>query len=111
VNPDGTGWRRQRRRCWARLIAQPYRGSKAAAQKADRGAFDIAFDAGDLAGEAQPRHRLQAQQAVEQAWAVEDAVQATGPGEFGPLHYAYSSRKLAGIARLGVGISVSVDKP
>jgi hypothetical protein len=39
----------------ARVVAQLARRREAPGQQADRGAFDIAFDAGDLAGKAQPR--------------------------------------------------------
>ena len=60
------------------------RGRETAGQQPDRGALDIAFDPGDLAGEAQPRHRLQAQPAVKKARAVEESVamQAAEPREF-----------------------------
>ena len=36
---------------------QPLRRGEAPREQADRGALDVALDAGDLAGEAQPRHR------------------------------------------------------
>ena len=41
----------------ARLAAEPLGRGEAAGDEADRGAFDIALAAGDLAGEAQARAR------------------------------------------------------
>ena len=41
--------------------AEALGGGEAAGQQADRGALDVALAAGDLAGEAQARHGLQAQ--------------------------------------------------
>ena len=54
--------RRRRQRCAAQLGRREARG-----EQADGGAFDIAFAAGDLAGEADVGLRLQPQLAVEQA--------------------------------------------
>ena len=64
-------------------FAEPLGGGEAAGEQADRGGLDIALAAGDLAGEAQARHRLQAQRAVEQLRRIEEgvAVQAAEPGE------------------------------
>ena len=45
------GGRRRR----LKLLSQPLSGGEAAGDEADRGAFDIALAAGDLAGEAQAR--------------------------------------------------------
>ncbi len=42
-------------------FAKPLGGGEAAGEQADRGGFDVALAAGDLPGEAQPRHRLQAE--------------------------------------------------
>ena len=58
---------RGRRRRGLERPAQPLGGGEAAGDEADRGAFDIALAAGDLAGEAQARRSLQAQTRVEQA--------------------------------------------
>ena len=98
-------WRKQRaergrRRRRGDVVAEPRRRREAAGQQADRGALDITFDAGDLPGEAQPRHRLEPQHAVEQARAVEEgvAVQPAEPGELGALQpgdHAEDARLLA----------------
>ena len=44
----------------AQRLAQPFGGAEAPGQQADRGALDIALAAGDLTGEAQPRHGFEA---------------------------------------------------
>src|SRR5438552_13117482 len=77
------GGRRRR----ARLSAASLGGGEAAGEQAYGGALDIALDAGDLAGEAQPRHRLQPQCGVEKFRAVEEgvAVQAAEPRELSAL--------------------------
>ena len=49
---------------WVR--AEPLGRGETAGEEADRGAFDITFAARDLAGEAQPRHRLEPQRRIEQ---------------------------------------------
>src|SRR5205085_10850679 len=64
------------RRGRGRLASPSRGGGETAGEEADRSAFDIAFDPGDLASEAQPRHRLQAQPAIEQARAVDEGVRS-----------------------------------
>src|SRR5215475_2934111 len=54
-------------------------GEEAPGQQADAGTLDIAFDAGDLAREAKPRLRLEAQMPVEQTRAVEEGVAVEPP--------------------------------
>jgi sulfur dioxygenase len=68
-------------------FALALRSGEAAGQQADAGAFDITLAAGDLAGEAQARPRLQRQRTVEQRRRVDVgvAVQAAEAGEFGIL--------------------------
>ena len=51
------GGRRRR----SRLLVAPLGGEKGAGEESHCGAFDVTLDAGDLAGETQPRIRLQAQ--------------------------------------------------
>ena len=70
----------------ARRLAQRLGGGEPAGQQADGGALDIALAAGDLAGEADMRRRLQAQGRVEQARAVDEgvAVQPAQPRELAP---------------------------
>ena len=62
-------------------------GGEAAGHQADGRALDIALAAGDLAGEAQARHRLQAQRRVEELRRVEIgvAVKAAEARELGLL--------------------------
>src|ERR1700730_6727452 len=58
----------RRRRGWRdRRKTLALGGGELAGHESDGGAFDIALAARDLAGEAQARHRLQAQGGVEQA--------------------------------------------
>ena len=66
---------------------EPLGRGKAPGKQADGGALDVAFDAGDLAGEAQARLGLQPQRGVEQLRAVEEcvAVQAAEARELGVL--------------------------
>ena len=68
-------------------LAEPFGGGEAACQQPDRGGFHIALAAGDLAGKAQPRLRVQPQRAVEQLRRIEEgvAVQAAEPRELGVL--------------------------
>src|ERR1700689_5156795 len=75
---------RRGRRWLLALFAETLRGGKPACQEADGGGFDIAFAAGDLAGKAQPRHRLEPQRCIEKFWRIEKsiAVQATESGKF-----------------------------
>ena len=56
-------------------------------QKPHGGGFDIAFDAGDLAGKAQVRPRLQPHLRVQQRWRIEEsvAVDAAQAGKAGVL--------------------------
>ena len=54
---------RGRRRRGVEVASEPLGGGEAAGDQADRGALDIAFAAGDLAGEAQARARLEPQAA------------------------------------------------
>ena len=63
--------------------SQPLGRRHAPGEQADRRALDIALDAGDLAGEAQPGIGLQAQAFVQQFRAVQEgvAVDAAEPGE------------------------------
>ena len=64
-------------------LAEPFGGGEAAGEQADRRRLDIALAAGDLAGEAQARHRLQPQRPVEQLRRIEEgvAVEAAEPRE------------------------------
>ena len=85
---------------------EPLGGGEAAGDQADRGALDIAFAAGDLAGEAQPRLGLEAEPGVEQARRIEKgvAVQAAEPREFRrfePGNHAEDPRLLA-VFQLGL---------
>ena len=75
---------RRGRRRHVEGLAAPLGGGEASGHQADRGAFDIAFAAGDLAGKAQARHRTEPQRAVEQLRRVEEgvAVKAAEPREF-----------------------------
>src|SRR3954447_11283671 len=68
-------------------MAEPRCHRETAGQQSYCGALDITLDPGDLPGEAQPRHRSEAQRAVEQVRAVEEgvAVQPAEPGELGAL--------------------------
>src|SRR3546814_16452922 len=54
--------------------AGKFGGGEARGDKADRGAFDIAFTAGDLAREADMRRRFQAELPVEQFRRADEAV-------------------------------------
>src|SRR5690606_5308603 len=85
VREEGPERGRRRRRDDRR--AMPRGGCEAAGQNADRGALDIALDAGDLAGKAQARIGLQPQQTIQQLRAVEEgvAVDASEAGELGLL--------------------------
>src|SRR5437762_689511 len=81
-------------------------GGEAAGEEADRGALDIALDAGDLPGEAQPRHRLQPQSAVEKFWTIEEgvAVQAAEARELRMLEAGDHAEDLALLAVLQLGL-------
>src|SRR5207244_4374014 len=76
------GAERGRRRWWDDAVAEACGCGEMAGEEADRGALDVAFDPGDLAGEAQSWHRLEPQLPVEQARAVDKgvAVQPAEPG-------------------------------
>ena len=67
--------------------AEALGGGHAAGEEAHRRALDVALDAGDLAGEAQPRVGAQPHAAVEQPRRVQEgvAVDAAEPGEGGVL--------------------------
>src|SRR5579864_131744 len=67
------------RRRQGRDFAEPFRRGEAAGEEPDCRRFDVALAAGDLAGKAQPRRRLEAERRVEQFWRIEErvAVQAT----------------------------------
>src|SRR3546814_9679935 len=67
--------------------AGKFGGGEARGDKADRGAFDIAFTAGDLAREADMRRRFQAELPVEQFRRADEAVavEAAQPRELGLL--------------------------
>ena len=70
------------------VLAEPLGGGEASGEQPDRGGFHIALAAGDLAGEAQPRHRACSRSVlVEQLRRVEErvAMQAAEPGELGLL--------------------------
>src|SRR3546814_3037314 len=56
--------------------AGKFGGGEARGDKADRGAFDIAFTAGDLAREADMRRRFQAELPVEQFRRADEAVRS-----------------------------------
>ena len=66
------------------LVAQNLGGGEASGQKTDRGAFHIAFHAGDLARKTQMRRSLQPQGPIEQTGGIEKgiAVKAAQPREF-----------------------------
>ena len=68
-------------------MAESIGGGEASGDQPDRSALHVAFAAGDLAGEAQPRLGLEPQPRVEQPWRIEVgvAVEAAEPGEFGSL--------------------------
>src|SRR5206468_2459668 len=61
------------------------RSCEAGGEQSYRSAFDITFAAGNLAGEADVRHRLEAQLAVQQARGIDEAVAVdpSQPREFG----------------------------
>src|ERR1700733_12067384 len=63
------GGRRQRR-----LIAEPLGSGKAAGEQSDRRRFHVAFAAGDLSGEAQPRIGFKPQARIEKPWRIEKGV-------------------------------------
>ena len=77
----------QRRRWWRRdeRLIQPLSSSETPGQQANCSTFDIALDAGNLAGEAQPWLCAQAQLGIEQARGIQEgiSVQAAQPGKFG----------------------------
>src|SRR3984957_18517911 len=83
-----------------KLKPEPFGGGEAADDQADRGAFDIALAAGDLAREAQAGRSLQAQTRVEQARRIEIGVpvHAAEAGElrpFEPRNHAEDAALLA----------------
>ena len=62
------------RRRWCQGLSANLGGGEAAGEKADRGGFNVAFAAGDLAGKTQARLGLEAQGRVEQERRVEEGV-------------------------------------
>src|SRR5262249_36560899 len=64
------GGRRRRREHFTVLLGS----GEAAGEKANGGGFHIAFAAGDLAREAQPRLRLEPQRGIEELWRIEEGV-------------------------------------
>ena len=85
------------------LAAETFRSGKTARKQPDAGAFDIALAAGDLAGKAQARTRLQRQRAVEQDGRVDIgvAVQAAEAREFGILQTSASTKALYCASSIG----------
>ena len=75
------------RRWRIRFMSKRLRSGEATGKQTHRGAFDIAFDAGDLACETQARVSLQAQRAIEQLGRIEIrvAMQAAETRELGVL--------------------------
>src|SRR5689334_6227813 len=71
---------RRGRRRWGKRPALLLGSGKASGEEPDRGAFDIAFDTGDLAREADLRSRFETQALVEQLRAVDEGV-AMEPAE------------------------------
>ena len=87
-------------------FAEPLGRREAAGHQPDRGRLHIAFAAGDLPGEAQPRLGLEPQRLVEQLRRIEIgvAVQAAEPRELGllqPRNGAEDARLLA-VPQLGL---------
>src|SRR3984885_7990544 len=81
-------------------MPQPFGGGEAAGDEPDRGAFDIALAARDLAGEAQARGGLEAQTRIEQARRIEigvavHAAEAGEPRPFEPRNHAEDATLLA----------------
>src|SRR5581483_7841113 len=68
-------------------LAQPLGGREAPGEQPDRSRLHIALAAGDLAGKAQPRRRLEPQRRVEQLGRIEEriAMHAAEPRELGLL--------------------------
>src|SRR5690606_35110126 len=95
--------RERRRREWA---SEPFGCREAPGKQADRGALDIAFAAGDLAGEAQPLARLQLQRAVEQDGRIDVgvAVQAAEPRELGVAEPGNHAEDAGLLAMLQLGL-------
>src|SRR5262245_4313240 len=75
---------RRRRR---KALAKPLCRREAPGEQPDRGRLDITLTAGDLAGEAQARHRVEPQRRVEELRRVEEgvAMQPPEPRELGVL--------------------------
>src|SRR3546814_18526152 len=73
---------------------------------ADGGRFHIALDAGDLAGEAQARQRLQAQPGVEQARRIDEgvAMQAAEARELGVFQAGNGAADAGLLAVLQLGL-------
>ncbi len=87
-------------------MAQALGGGEASGDQADRGALDIAFAAGDLAGEAQPRVGLEPKAGVEEFGRVEIgvAMDAAEPRELGALEPGDHAEDAALLAVLHLGL-------
>ncbi len=98
--------RRFDRRRGRRRLAGELGGGEAAREQTDRGALDIAFAAGDLAGEADVRARLEPERRVEQLGRLDEgvAVQAAEPRELGIFQPGDGAEQLdlLGIFELGL---------
>ncbi len=82
------------------MQSQAARRGEPPGDEPDRCGFDIALDAGDLPGEAQPRIGLETEACIEQLRAVEEgvAVEPSEPRELGlaePRDHAEHARLLA----------------
>ncbi len=97
-----------RRRCGRHGPRQTpgLRGGGAAGEKPGGGALHIALDAGDLSGEAQPRHGVEPQLTVDEARRVEErvAVQPAEPGELGALQAGDGAEQADLLAVLQLGL-------
>ena len=87
-------------------LAAELGGGEAGGEDADRGAFDIAFAAGDLAGEADVRLRFQAKLAVQQLGRIDEAVavDSAEPRELGILKPGNSAEDAHLLAMLQLGL-------
>ena len=89
-----------------RLLAAQLGGGEAGGEDADGGAFDIAFAAGDLAGEADVGLRLQAKFAVQQPGRIDEAVavDAAEPRELGIFEAGDGAEDADLLAMLQLGL-------
>src|SRR5262245_62373639 len=92
-------WRRER-------LALLFRGRKAPGHEPDRSRLHISLAAGDLAGKAQPRHRLEPQRGIEELGRIEKrvAMQSAEPSELGSLQCrnAAEDARLLTVLELGL---------